>query len=104
VRLGLVRLSLARLGFGTARSGAARSGAATTVDHAPTTTAGHWRHGCPSTPAWALLGGRLLPPGLLAEPLPTVTVPPGSTPLPLYDRYGLGLLETETPAGRLGRL
>jgi D-alanyl-D-alanine carboxypeptidase len=49
----------------------------------------------------ALLGGRLLPPGLLAEMLPTVTVPPGSIPLPLYDRYGLGLLETETPAGRL---
>jgi D-alanyl-D-alanine carboxypeptidase len=48
-----------------------------------------------------LLGGRLLPPGLLAEMLPTVTVPPGSIPLPLYDRYGLGLLETETPAGRL---
>jgi D-alanyl-D-alanine carboxypeptidase len=49
----------------------------------------------------ALLGGWLLPPGLLAEMLPTVTVPPGSIPLPLYDRYGLGLLETETPAGRL---
>jgi D-alanyl-D-alanine carboxypeptidase len=49
----------------------------------------------------ALLGGRLLPPGLLAEMLPTVTVPPSSIPLPLYDRYGLGLLETETPAGRL---
>jgi hypothetical protein len=29
------------------------------------------------------------------------TVPPGSSPLPLYDRYGLGLLEVETPAGRL---
>jgi hypothetical protein len=40
-------------------------------------------------------------PGLLAEMLPTVTVPPGAIPLPLYDRYGLGLLETETPAGRL---
>jgi D-alanyl-D-alanine carboxypeptidase len=49
----------------------------------------------------ALLGGRLLPPGLLAEMLPTITVPPDSIPLPLYDRYGLGLLETETPAGRL---
>lgn len=49
----------------------------------------------------ALLGGRLLPPGLLAEMLSTVTVPPGSIPLPMYDRYGLGLLETETPAGRL---
>jgi D-alanyl-D-alanine carboxypeptidase len=49
----------------------------------------------------ALLGGRLLPPGLLAEMLATVTVPPESIPLPMYDRYGLGLLETETPAGRL---
>jgi len=48
-----------------------------------------------------LLAGRLLPPGLLAEMLSTVTVPPGSVPLPLYDRYGLGLLEVETPAGRL---
>jgi hypothetical protein len=33
--------------------------------------------------------------------LPSVSVPPGSIPLPLYDRYGLGLLETATPAGRL---
>ncbi len=49
----------------------------------------------------ALLGGRLLPPRLLAEMLSTVTVPPGSVPLPLYDSYGLGLLEVETPAGRL---
>jgi D-alanyl-D-alanine carboxypeptidase len=49
----------------------------------------------------ALLDGRLLPPRLLAEMLSTVAVPPGSVPLPLYDRYGLGLLEVETPAGRL---
>ena len=49
----------------------------------------------------ALLGGRLLPPRLLAEMLSTITVPPSSVPLPLYDRYGLGLLEVETPAGRL---
>jgi D-alanyl-D-alanine carboxypeptidase len=49
----------------------------------------------------ALLGGRVLPPGLLAEMRTTVAVPPGSIPLPLYDRYGLGLLEVETPAGRL---
>jgi D-alanyl-D-alanine carboxypeptidase len=49
----------------------------------------------------ALLGGRLLPPELLAEMLSTVTVPPGSVPLPLYDRHGLGLLEVEMPAGRL---
>jgi len=49
----------------------------------------------------ALLGGRLLPPGLLAEMLSTIPVPPGSIPLPLYDRYGLGLLEMGTPAGRV---
>ena len=49
----------------------------------------------------ALLGGRLLPPPLLAEMTTTVAVPPDSIPLPMYDRYGLGLLETETPAGRL---
>jgi D-alanyl-D-alanine carboxypeptidase len=49
----------------------------------------------------ALLGGRLLPAGLLAEMTTTVAVPSGSIPLPLYDRYGLGLLEVETPAGRL---
>ncbi|HEX5881337.1 MAG TPA: serine hydrolase domain-containing protein, partial [Actinomycetota bacterium] len=39
----------------------------------------------------ALLGGRLLPPPLLAEMTTMVAVPPGSAPLPLYDRYGLGL-------------
>jgi D-alanyl-D-alanine carboxypeptidase len=49
----------------------------------------------------ALLRGRLLPPGLLAEMRSSVPVPPGSIPLPLYDRYGLGLVETGTPAGRL---
>jgi D-alanyl-D-alanine carboxypeptidase len=49
----------------------------------------------------ALLGGRLLPPPLLAEMTTMVAVPPGSIPLPLYDRYGLGLLEVETPAGPL---
>jgi D-alanyl-D-alanine carboxypeptidase len=52
----------------------------------------------------ALLGGRLLPPPLLAEMTTMVEVPPGSIPLPLYDlydRYGLGLLEVETPAGPL---
>jgi hypothetical protein len=32
---------------------------------------------------------------------PSVPVPPGSTPLPLYNRYGPGLLEIGTPAGRL---
>jgi D-alanyl-D-alanine carboxypeptidase len=49
----------------------------------------------------ALLSGRLLPPGLLAEMRTTVAVPPGSIPLPFYDRYGLSLLEVQTPAGRL---
>jgi D-alanyl-D-alanine carboxypeptidase len=49
----------------------------------------------------ALLGGRLLPPPLLAEMTTMVEVPSGSIPLPLYDRYGLGLLEVETPAGPL---
>ena len=49
----------------------------------------------------ALLGGRLLPPGLLAEMRTTAAVPPGSIPLPFYDRYGLGLLQVQTPAGRL---
>ena len=49
----------------------------------------------------ALLSGRLLPPGLLAEMRTTAAVPPGSIPLPFYDRYGLGLLEVQTPAGRM---
>ena len=49
----------------------------------------------------ALFGGRLLPPGLLAEMLTTVVMPPGSLPLPLYDAYGLGVIEIETPAGPL---
>ena len=49
----------------------------------------------------ALLGGRLLPPRLLAEMLATVPVPPDAIPLPLYDRYGKGLVEVDTPAGRL---
>jgi D-alanyl-D-alanine carboxypeptidase len=49
----------------------------------------------------ALLGGQLLPPRLLAEMATMVEVPPGSIPLPLYHRYGLGLLEVETPAGPL---
>ena len=49
----------------------------------------------------ALLGGRLLPPPLLAEMTTMVEVPPGSAPLPLYHRYGLGVLEFETPAGPL---
>jgi D-alanyl-D-alanine carboxypeptidase len=48
-----------------------------------------------------LLGGRLLPPGLLAEMLTTVTVPPASLPLPLYERNGLGVIEVDTPTGPL---
>ena len=48
-----------------------------------------------------LLGGRLLPPPMLAEMTTMVAVPPGSIPLPLYDRYGLGILEVETPDGPL---
>jgi hypothetical protein len=31
----------------------------------------------------------------------TVAVPPGSLPLPLYDRDGLDLTEVDTPAGPL---
>ena len=42
----------------------------------------------------ALLGGRLLPPRLLAKMLTTVTIEPGFG-------YGLGLMVIETPAGRL---
>jgi D-alanyl-D-alanine carboxypeptidase len=49
----------------------------------------------------ALLGGRLLPPGMLAEMLTTVSVPPASLPLPLYQRYGLGVIEVDTPTGHL---
>jgi D-alanyl-D-alanine carboxypeptidase len=48
-----------------------------------------------------LLGGGLVPPGLLAEMLETVAFPPGAVPFPLQDRYGLGLSEVDTPAGRL---
>jgi D-alanyl-D-alanine carboxypeptidase len=49
----------------------------------------------------ALLSGRLLPPRLLAEMLTAVPVRPGSLPVPLYDRYGLGLVVLQTPVGRL---
>ncbi|HZC99835.1 MAG TPA: serine hydrolase domain-containing protein [Actinomycetes bacterium] len=49
----------------------------------------------------ALLGGRLLPPELLAEMLETVPFPSGAVPLALEDRYGLGLAEVDTPTGRL---
>jgi hypothetical protein len=33
--------------------------------------------------------------------LTALPVPPGSLPLPLYDRYGLGLSVLQTPDGRL---
>jgi D-alanyl-D-alanine carboxypeptidase len=49
----------------------------------------------------ALVAGRLLPPPLLAAMRTTVAVPPESIPLPLFQRYGLGLLETEVPGGWL---
>src|SRR6266508_498747 len=49
----------------------------------------------------ALLGGRLLPPPLLAEMTTMVEVPPSSIPPPLFPRYGLGLLVVETPAAPL---
>jgi D-alanyl-D-alanine carboxypeptidase len=49
----------------------------------------------------ALFGGQLLPPELLAEMLTTVTVPPASLPLPLYERNGLGVIEVDTSTGPL---
>jgi D-alanyl-D-alanine carboxypeptidase len=49
----------------------------------------------------ALLGGRLFPAELRADMLTTVPVPPESLPLPLYARYGLGVVEVDTPAGSL---
>jgi D-alanyl-D-alanine carboxypeptidase len=49
----------------------------------------------------ALLGGELLPAQLLSEMLTSVAVPRASLPLPLFDRNGLGIIETDTPAGPL---
>jgi D-alanyl-D-alanine carboxypeptidase len=49
----------------------------------------------------ALLSGELLPSELLSEMLTTVEVPRASLPLPLFDRNGLGIIETDTPAGPL---
>jgi D-alanyl-D-alanine carboxypeptidase len=49
----------------------------------------------------ALLGGELLPPAVLAEMLAMVDVPAGSIPYPLFDWYGLGIMELTTPAGPL---
>jgi D-alanyl-D-alanine carboxypeptidase len=37
----------------------------------------------------------------VAEILTTVAVPPASIPLPLLDRYGLGVAELDTPSGPL---
>jgi D-alanyl-D-alanine carboxypeptidase len=48
-----------------------------------------------------LLNGGFLPPRLVAELLTTVAVPPASIPLPLLDRYGLGVAELDTPSGPL---
>jgi D-alanyl-D-alanine carboxypeptidase len=50
----------------------------------------------------ALLTGRVVPPGLVSELLDTVEVPPSSVPLPaLLRRYGLGIVEIDTPSGPL---
>jgi D-alanyl-D-alanine carboxypeptidase len=49
----------------------------------------------------ALLGGELLPSELRSEMLTSVAVPRASLPLPLFDRNGLGIIETDTPAGPL---
>jgi D-alanyl-D-alanine carboxypeptidase len=49
----------------------------------------------------ALLEGRLLPPELLDEMLTTVPVPSASLPLPVFDRYGLGIVGLDTSAGPL---
>jgi D-alanyl-D-alanine carboxypeptidase len=48
-----------------------------------------------------LLNGGFLPSRLLAELLTFVEVPPASIPLPILDRYGLGLSELDTPSGPL---
>jgi D-alanyl-D-alanine carboxypeptidase len=48
-----------------------------------------------------LLSGGFLPSQLMAELLTTVEVPPASIPLPLLDRYGLGIAELDTPSGPL---
>jgi D-alanyl-D-alanine carboxypeptidase len=49
----------------------------------------------------ALFSGEFLPPQLVSEMLTTVEVPRASLPLPLFDRNGLGIIETDTPAGTL---
>ena len=42
-----------------------------------------------------------MPPRLITELLTTVDVPPTSVPLPLLDRYILGIVEIDTPSGSL---
>ena len=48
-----------------------------------------------------LLSGGFLPSRLMAELLTTIEVPPASIPLPLLDRYGLGVAELHMPSGPL---
>jgi hypothetical protein len=101
----LVRLGLVRLWYGLVWRGSVWCGSVWR-GHYRSARAGQRRRATGVMGARALSLGRCrvagcYQPGLLAEMLPTVMVPPGAIPLPLYDRYGLGLLETETPAGRL---
>lgn len=49
----------------------------------------------------ALLTGKLVPAPLLTEMLTTVPVPQAALPLPLFDRYGLGIIEIEMPPWHL---
>lgn len=48
-----------------------------------------------------LLGGGFLPSEMMSELLTTVDVPQDSIPLPLLDRYGLGVVELDVPSGVL---
>ena len=48
-----------------------------------------------------LLSGELVLPRLIRALLTTVDVPPTSVPLPLLDRYGLGIVEIDMPSGPL---
>lgn len=49
----------------------------------------------------ALFGARLFHRTLVAEMSATIEVPASALPLPLFDRAGLGIVEVDTPAGRL---
>lgn len=49
----------------------------------------------------ALLTGKLVSAPLVAEMLTTVPVPRAALPLPLFDRYGLGIVEVDVPPWRL---